>query len=94
MQPLRPSVLLALFVLALFSAYLVTATLVTDRISPPIFFTIAICLIVAPFRPTLPVAVCSIAGVVFGNLIFALDHIVRSPAVTGPAIVLVRKLMV
>lgn len=81
MEALRPDIPLALFVLAIFSAYLVTATLVTDRISPPIFFTLAICLAVAPFRPGALVAVASIASALVANLLFALDHIVRQPLI-------------
>lgn len=78
MEALRPNLPLALFVLALFSAYLVTATLVSDRMSPPIFFTIALALTIAPFRPSLIVAALSIGGIVIADLLFALDHIVRS----------------
>jgi hypothetical protein len=77
MEALRPNLALVLFVLVIFAAYLVTATLASDRISPPIFFTIALCLSIAPFRPSLVVAALSVGGIVFANLLFALDHIVR-----------------
>lgn len=77
MDALVPNLAIVLFILAIFAAYLVTATLASDRISPPIFFTIALCLSCAPFRPGLLVAGLSIGGVVVANLMFALDHIVR-----------------
>jgi hypothetical protein len=63
-------------VLALFSAYLTTGSLVTDRISPSIFFTLSICLAAATFHPTTPVAIASLAASITAQCFQSIDHIV------------------
>jgi hypothetical protein len=71
-----PAVLTTLFVLALFSAYLTTGTLVTDRISPSIFFTLSICLAGATFHPTPVIAAASLAISIIAQCFQSIDHIV------------------
>jgi hypothetical protein len=72
----RSTVLTTLLVLALFSAYLTTGTLVTERISPSIFFTLSICLAAATFHPTLLVAAASVAASIIAQCFQSIDHIV------------------
>jgi hypothetical protein len=73
-----PAVLTTLFVLAIFAAYLTTGTLVTDRISPSIFFTLSICLAATTFHPTIWVAGASVAASIVAQCFQSIDHIVRT----------------
>ena len=58
------------------SAYLISGSLTVDRIAPPIFFTCSLCLLVAAFRPTLPIALFSMALIITADVVLAIDHIV------------------
>ena len=73
-----PAVLTTLFVLALFSAYLTTGSLVSDRISPSIFFTLSICLAAATFQPTIWVSTASVAASIIAQCFQSIDHIVST----------------
>jgi len=66
----------ALLVLALFAAYLTTGSLVSDRLSPSIFFTLSIGLAAATYQPTLWVAAASIAASITAQCFQSIDHIV------------------
>jgi hypothetical protein len=76
MAPPPPAVLTTLLVLALFAAYLTTGSLVTDRISPSIFFTLAICLAAGTFHPTILVSAAGVAASITAQCFLSIDHIV------------------
>ncbi|ORY35321.1 hypothetical protein BCR39DRAFT_508759 [Naematelia encephala] len=71
-QPFASSLLRFLPILA---AYLISGALVTDRTSPPTFYTIALILTAAAFFPTAPVAAACSGLALFAQLFLALDHI-------------------
>ena len=70
------ALLTTLFVVALFSAYLTTGSLVTDRTSPGIFFTLSICLAAATFHPTPVISAASLAASITAQCFQSIDHIV------------------
>jgi len=66
-----------LFALAVMAAYLITGSFLTDRISPPLFFTAALVLIASALNPTALAAIVSVAFGLTATIVHALDHIVR-----------------
>jgi len=73
----RPRLTPVLFALSLLAAYLITGALVTDRSSPPVFFTIDIVLLGLSLVPSTLAAVAAVTLVVAVEVFFAVDYIVR-----------------
>ncbi|CAD6571953.1 MAG: hypothetical protein CYPHOPRED_004670 [Cyphobasidiales sp. Tagirdzhanova-0007] len=72
---LHPDLRPVLSGLAFFCAYLASPPIVGPRLSPPVFFTIALYLAVAALRATFFTTVLAIALAIYGPIFLALDHI-------------------
>ncbi|WVW82017.1 hypothetical protein I302_104022 [Kwoniella bestiolae CBS 10118] len=57
------------------SIYLITSALTLNRLSPPVFLTISLGLLLASYHPSLGTALIAISSAIFANLLLAIDYI-------------------